>query len=115
MRKAVNTIEQDEILNPHHQCGAGQEECKELTGSKFVQRTPDSSQKLVKFLVGEERGARCELHILDVFSWCCCLWGTLGTMLLFRQLQRLVWTVSETLLPRELLNVKRLKALMCFS
>lgn len=52
MRKAVNTIVQYEILNPHH-CGAGQEECKELASSKSVQKTTDSSQKLRKFLVGE--------------------------------------------------------------
>lgn len=63
MRKAVNTIVQYEILNPHHHCSAGQEECKELASSKFVQRTTDISQKLVKFLVGK-KGACCELHIL---------------------------------------------------
>lgn len=115
MRKAVNTVVQYEILNPHHHCGAGQEEGKELASSKFVQRTRDNSQKLVKFLVGEEKGACCELHILDVFSRCCSLWGALGTMLQFWQLQRLVWIVSETLLPWELPNVRRLKAHPCFS
>lgn len=53
---------QYEILNPQHHCGAGQEECKELASSKFVQRTTDKSQKLVEFLVREEKGACCELH-----------------------------------------------------
>lgn len=115
MRKAVNTIVQYDILNPHHHCGAGQEECKELASSKFVQRTTDNSQKLVKFFVGEEKGVYCELHILDVFSRCCCLWVTLGTVLQFRQLQRLVWIVSETLLPWKLPNVRRLKVHLCFS
>lgn len=34
---------QYEILNPPHHCGAEQEECKELSSSKFVQRTTDKS------------------------------------------------------------------------
>lgn len=63
MRKAINAVVQYEILNPLHHCGAGQEECKELASSEFVQRTTNNSQKLVNFLMGEEKEACCELHI----------------------------------------------------
>lgn len=64
----MNVVVPDEILTPPPLPQQDGRNAGNLASSKFVKRTMEDSQKLVKFLLVVEKGACCALRIPRVCS-----------------------------------------------